>query len=162
MRIRSVLPLAAAVVLAAPVAAQTGQGTYTIVSLGLDTASMAGDTVTLLNHYRMVTLASAPSFPIHNVKNDCVGMLRTTGNAVASASGSCFAQSIDGAGYTMWWEMSEGGTGACPDICGRWGVYGGYGRFAGISGGGTWKRDGLFADGTSSGTWTGTMSMKSK
>lgn len=162
MRMRITLALAAAAVLATPLAAQTGQGTYTTVSLGVDTAAMAGDTVTLLSHYRQVTLAGAPTFPLNNIKSDCIGMIRATGTAVVSASGSCFNEAMDRAGYAMWWEMTEGGTGDCPDICGRWGVYGGYDRFAGISGGGTWKRNGMFADGTSSGTWTGTMSMKSK
>ncbi len=145
---------------AAPLAAQGGQGTYSTVPTASDTMVMPGNAVHMLFHYQQVTLATAPAFPIHNTKGDCIGMMRIEGEKPVAGSGSCFAQGTDGHGYSMWWQLTESGTTTCADICGTWGVYGGYGRFAGLSGGGTWKRGALFMDGSSSGTWMGTLTKK--
>ena len=141
--------------LASPLSAQSGQGTYTTVSIASDTIPMPDGATHVLGHYRQVMLASSPTFPTHNTMGDCAGLIRIVDGKPAAASGSCFGQSMDGHGYTLWWQMTEAGTSACPDLCGNWGVYGGYGRFAGLSVMGTWKRSGQFFDGSSSGTWTG-------
>lgn len=157
MRSRLALPLVILIGAAAPLSAQAGQGTYMTVPVASDTMAMPDGSMQLLGHYEQIVLANTPTHLMNDTKGKCVGLFRVVDGKPASASGICFTQAKDGHGYTLWWEMTEGGTTACPDLCGKWGVYGGYGRFAGVSGGGTWKRNGQFVDGSSSGTWTGTI-----
>lgn len=158
---RSILPsLFLVAALAGPLAAQSGQGTFSTIPMAADTIAMPDGAMHMLLHYQQITLANSASFPIHNTKLDCVGMFRVVGEMPEAGSGSCFGQAQDGHGYSMWWQMTEAGTDRCPDACGTWGVYGGYGRFAAMTGGGDWKRNGQFMDGSSSGVWTGTMSKK--
>ena len=161
MLTRTTLPLALLVLgLAGPVAAQAGQGTFTTITISAEQTVLPDSTVQMLQHYRQITLANTPAYPLHNTKADCVGQFRVAKGAAVAGSGSCFVQAMDGQGISMWWEMTAAGTAACPDLCGNWGVYGGYGRFAGLSGGGTWTRNGQFSDGSASGTWTGTLTKK--
>ena len=162
MLIRRVLPLAFLVGgLAGPLAAQAGQGTFTTVTISADDTVLPDSTVQTLQHYRQITLANTPTFPLHNTKGDCVGQFRVAKGAAVAGSGSCFVQAMDGQnGFTLWWEMTGAATTACPDLCGSWGVFGGYGRFAGLAGGGNWTRNGQFSDGSASGTWTGTLTKK--
>jgi hypothetical protein len=149
-----------AVALAGPLAAQSGQGTFATLPVVADTMAMPDGATHIINHYQQITLADSPTFPIHNTKLDCVGMFRIVNDMPEAGSGSCFGQAQDGHGYTMWWQMTEAGSNNCPDACGVWGVYGGYGRFAGMSIDGNWKRNGQFMDGSSSGVWTGMASKK--
>jgi len=161
MLTRTVLPLAFLLGgLASPLAAQAGQGTFTTVTISATNTVLPDSAVQTLQHYRQISLANAPTFPLHNTKGDCVGLFRVVKGAAVAGSGSCFVQAMDGHGYTLWWEMTAAATSACPDLCGNWGVYGGYGRFAGLSGGGAWTRNGQFSDGSASGTWTGTLTKK--
>ncbi|MDH3455535.1 MAG: hypothetical protein OER90_01720 [Gemmatimonadota bacterium] len=158
---RSAFPSLMLVVgLAGPLAAQSGTGTFSTIPMASDTIAMPDGAAHIMNHYQQITLANSATYPIHNTKLDCVAMFRIVGDMPQAGSGSCFGQSLDGHGYTMWWQMTEVATSACPDACGTWGVYGGYGRFAGMTGGGNWKRNGQFMDGSSSGTWTGTLTKK--
>jgi hypothetical protein len=55
--------------------------------------------------------------------------------------------------------MEKGGTADCPDLCGSYGYFAGYGKYQGITGAGNWERQGLVADG-SVGVWDGTYSMR--
>lgn len=72
-----------------------------------------------------------------------------------SYSGSCFNLDAAGNGESFWWRQTDAATPTCPALCGVWGFYSGFGKFANITGGGTWKAAANFADGTGMGTWEG-------
>lgn len=135
-------------------AAQAGEGTYTTVPVKADTVTMPDGAVHITSQYTMIAQSTTAGHPFHNTKSECIGMFRVAGETVESASGSCFSVNTDGHGYSMWWEMTEVATARCADMCGRWGVYGGYGRLAGIAGNGTFTRDGEFHNGAGVGMWT--------
>jgi hypothetical protein len=91
---------------------------------------------------------------------DCVGLFVVSADgAIVAASGSCYSQDAAGDGLSYWWRMEKGGTADCPDLCGSYGYFAGYGKYQGITGAGNWERQGLVADG-SVGVWDGTYSMR--
>lgn len=144
-----VLPLA--------LGAQSTEGSYTSVTLATDSMAMPDGSVQLINHFKQAVLADDQDFPLNNVMADCVAKIMMSGEGTpTSASGSCFTTAVDGHGYSMWWEMTEAGTEECPNMCGIWSTYGGYGRFAGLEAGGTWNQHTLFPEG-SLGSWKGSI-----
>ena len=150
-----------ALTIVGPAAAQSGQGTYIFVTLSADTIVKPDGALQIVIHQRQVMLASDATFPTHNLKSECVALVRVVDGKVVGGSGSCFGESMDGHGLAQWWEMTESGTSACPVSCGTFAYFGGYGRFAGATGGGTWKYNGDFPDGSAgSGTWAGTVTVK--
>lgn len=63
-----------------------------------------------------------------------------------SGSGSCHTVDEDGDTWSAWYTGATGG---------EWGFINGTGKYAGISGGGTWENDVEYADGKAANTWTG-------
>lgn len=118
-----------------------------------------GSTVQLI-HYSSMSVSDDPGNPSANTAGECVGALRlnAAGN-VTSGSGSCFVKAEDGQGFSYWWQVEKAGTADCPQLCGVWGYFGGYGSFAGLQGTGTWKVTAQFGESGSMGTWTNTYSM---
>jgi hypothetical protein len=93
--------------------------------------------------------------PLANNAADCIGVLIVTVDGTTrSGSGSCHIQTADAAsGASGWWKVTAAGTAECPEVCGDYGFYGGYGDYEGATGGGTWVRSAVFPNGMSIGTW---------
>jgi hypothetical protein len=134
-------------------AQQKTSGTY---------ATMPGDTETLelpngqslqQGDYRMVVFADDPTSPMHNISSHCTNAIVLMGASPQSVSGFCFNMDAAGSGYSMWWQQTEAGSANCPERCGRFALYAGYGRFEGIAGTGMWRAGADLADGTGMGTW---------
>jgi hypothetical protein len=75
---------------------------------------------------------------------------------VISGSGACLLKTSSGDGVSHAWKFEQAGTADCPDLCGSFSYTDGYGKFAGISGGGNWARTHIFTDGGTAGTFTST------
>lgn len=144
------------------VAQQSGKatgrfGTRTIAS---EITEMPGGGAMELSHYHQVTFADDASHPMNNQTADCVGLFLTSpeGNPV-SASGSCFGKDAEGDGLSFWWRMDKAGTADCPNLCGSFGYFAGYGKFKSVSGTGTWRVTAPFPDGNL-GVWESSFSMR--
>ncbi len=98
--------------------------------------------------------------PMNDVAGTCFANLITTSEGkVLSGSGFCYHQDDKGNGTTYSWKIDEDGTAKCPLQCGTWQVVDGYGKFKGTTGGGTWMRTRVFADGAGLGTFTSNYKM---
>lgn len=136
------------------------KGRYGTRTTASQTTQMPDGRTVEVNHYHQVTFADDASHPLNNQTADCIGqfLMSAEGNPV-SASGSCYGKDADGDGVSYWWRMREAGTAACPNLCGSFGYFSGYGKFKGITGGGTWQVTAPFPEG-SLGTWEGSYSIK--
>ena len=72
---------------------------------------------------------------------------------------TCFSRDGDGDGVSYWWVVDSAGTEDCPDLCGSFTYYGGYGKYAGMTGSGTWRRNALVG-GMGMGTWSSSYSIQ--
>lgn len=136
------------------------QGRYATHTISDDVQQMEDGSAVVLSHYHQSTFADDKGHPIDNTSSTCVGLIKLDANGgTSSANGSCFTYDGDGDEASFWWRMTDNGSANCMDICGEWGYFAGDGKFAGIQGTGTWKRTTLFDNG-SSGTWTGSYTLK--
>ncbi len=130
-------------------------GRYSTFTISQDMEELPDGTTTMNMYYHQAAFSDKPGHPIDNTTANCVGLLRLHADGTfASGSGSCFSTDAEGNGASFWWRATDAGTTSCPDLCGAWGYFAGYGKFAGITGEGTWTRTSLFTDG-SIGKWTG-------
>lgn len=140
--------------------AGSGSGHFTNHFSDVMVAEMADGSMVQTLHYSNISMADDPHNPSANVAHDCVGQLRMNAKGeVTSGSGMCFGTAPDGHGFSHWWQVEEAGTADCPQLCGTWGYFGGYGRFAGLEGTGTWETTATFGESASMGTWTNSYSM---
>lgn len=138
----------------------SGSGRFATHNMATDSTDLPDGGRMDVVHYHQVTFADQPGHPLDNSTADCVGMYRfSKDGAIGSASGSCFGRDADGDGTSFWWRLDTQGTPDCAGMCGIWGYFAGYGKFAGISGGGAWQQTITFPDG-GIGTWQGTVSME--
>lgn len=63
-----------------------------------------------------------------------------------AGSGTCDVLDLEGDTWRLWWDGAVGG---------NWGMTVGTGKYAGITGGGTWKQQARYADGNWMNEWTG-------
>lgn len=132
------------------------KGSYATMPVAADTMQMPDGQMLIGGRYDQVTFANDPASPLSNAKARCTSaMVVGKDGKTVSFSGACFSMDAAGNGESFWWRQTEAGTPACPAICGQWGFYSGYGKFANITGGGTWKAAANLADGTGMGTWEG-------
>ncbi len=151
----AVLLLLALVVPFAVSAAGSGssKGTWANHNTSVSTVELPGGGSVTVQHTKQSHAAEDPNHPLDNTQADCVGVFRTdAAGTVTSASGSCFVIDGNGDRTSFWWRQDESQTESCPVACGSWGYFAGDGRYAGISGTGTWVQTTLFAAG-GSGTW---------
>jgi hypothetical protein len=145
-------------VLASPtvvLAQQSGEGggRYATRDVSAETVELPDGRSVQTTHYSQATFADDPSNPLDNHLGDCVGQFILSADGTPSAaSGSCYSRDGDGDGVSYWWRMDESGTASCPDVCGSFGVFAGYGKYEGLTGTGTWQRTTVFPDG-GTGTW---------
>lgn len=127
---------------------------YTISST--DTILPDGRTVTVFHTYQFST-SNQPDDPLNSAAGECLGrmVLSKEGKAI-SGSGACLVKDASGDGYSHEWKLEQAGTADCPIQCGSFSYTDGYGKFAGISGGGKWVSTHDFADGGAAGTFTST------
>ncbi|MEN8143442.1 MAG: hypothetical protein ABFS14_00695 [Gemmatimonadota bacterium] len=141
--------------------AQSGQaeGQYSSHVVSADTAEMADGSMALMFRGVQSTFADNEDHPLDNQRADCVGHLRISADGSdTSGSGACFSKDADLDGVSYWWVVEEGGTEACPGLCGSFAYYGGYGKYEGMSGDGSWHRTDIIGD-LSTGTWESSYSI---
>ena len=121
----------AAVVAAAPVVAgaEDGSGTVTYVTVQSETTDLAGGGKVLRTHSKGVILADDPASDFHLSTQDCTGATVIGADGAVSGTGSCDAVDRDGDTWAIWYSNSAAGR--------VWGVIGGTGKFAKMTGGGT-------------------------
>ena len=64
----------------------------------------------------------------------------------ASGSGTCDVLDLEGDSWTIFWTGAQGG---------KWKITGGHGKYHGMTGGGTWAVQSVYADGKTMNEWTG-------
>lgn len=88
--------------------------------------------------------------PINMNTQDCTGTaIYDAGGAFVMNSGHCQATDLDGDHWSMWYHHTPNGN--------TWGVIGGTGKFAGLTGGGTTVVETAHADGRIFLTYEGTV-----
>jgi len=139
----------------------TSKGNYATMQPALDTMKTADGTMLIGGHYTQVTFANDATSPLNNTKDKCNSLMVVGKDGkTVSYSGSCFGLDAAGNGESFWWRQTEAASATCPSFCGVWGFFSGSGKFANITGGGTWKAAAAFADGTGMGTWEGSYETK--
>ncbi len=141
--------------------AQSGQsaGQYSSQTLDEQTTELADGRTVVMNHSAQATFADDADHPLANQRADCAGQFVLSADGeVMSGNGTCFSRDGDGDGVSYWWVVDSAGTEDCPDLCGSFTYYGGYGKYAGMTGSGTWRRNALVG-GMGMGTWSGSYSI---
>jgi hypothetical protein len=143
------LTATALLVLSAAASAGDSTGFYTTHS-GKSTETVLPDGHKIVvSHYYQLAKSDKADDPINGTESDCVGRFLLDGDGkMLSGSGSCFSDNTSGDGSFWWWKVDEIGTAKCPDTCGSFGYVDGFGRLKGVTGGGTWVRTDLTANGS--------------
>lgn len=141
-----------------PLLAQAVTGHYITSAATTDTTMLADGSSLVRQQYPMASFTDAGTGLFGNVQNRCSAWSHVpagaTEDTAAPLAGDCFGLDPDGDAYWFWWRADEGGTEACPTLCGSWSVYHGTGKYAGLKGRGTWRMTTPYADGSSRGTFT--------
>ncbi len=99
------------------------------------------------------TVSEDKESPFHLASQDCRGTyLFEADGASFTAAGYCVAQDADGDVWWNWWNGDQSG--------GEWGVTGGVGKFAGMTGGGTYTVMDRMPDGKITNSWHAELTMK--
>ncbi len=112
------------------VLAESGSGTVTYVPVASETMQdSSGKTITR-DHLKGVILASDPGIKFHLATQDCKGttVVSAYGNDLV-VKGYCDAIDRDGDVWWLWYDGTAQGS--------TWGILGGTGKYAGMTGGGT-------------------------
>ena len=157
----STVVLAVALLVPGALQAQvSGEGRYATFNDDVEEMEMPDGSTMVLSHYRQVVFATSADNALDGMPADCIGQFLVGADGTTrAASGTCFAHDGAGNGTSYWFRMDESGTARCPDMCGSYGYFAGYGRFAGIEGQGTWHRESTTATG-GHGSWKGTYRLK--
>ena len=103
--------------------------------------------------FRQVTFASDGESPLDEILSDCRGVFQMdAAGQPTHASGTCMGSSPEGDLIAWWWQMTEAATEGCSDMCGTFSLFGGHGKYAGMTGEGTWIRESIHPTG-GFGTW---------
>ncbi len=160
---RSVLCTMSFLLLGSPalVLAQSGQsgGQWSSHTVSEETMQLADGRMVVMSHSAQATFADDKNHPLSDQRADCAGQfILSADGAFMSGSGTCFSRDRDGDGHSYWWVVDASETEDCPDLCGSFTYYGGYGKYAGMTGSGTWRRDALI-NGMGLGTWESSYAM---
>lgn len=137
----------------------TSEGHYSSHTVSEDATEMADGSLAVMFRAVQTTFADDADHPLHNQRADCTGVLRIAADGSdTSGSGACFSADADQDGVSYWWVVEDGGTEACPGLCGSFSYFGGYGKYEGMTGGGSWHRLAIIDD-LGVGTWTGPYSI---
>ena len=94
------------------------------------------------------TITSPPARSSGASWQECSGLITVKPDQSRSGAGNCYTVDSDG----DWWIASWDLTG----FAGNWSILNGTGKYAGQTGGGTWKSGYHYADGTGQTLWEGT------
>lgn len=140
-------------VTAAPALADgSGHGTITYVNQRIGDRPIADGGLLAQNHLRGVVLGEGAGNIFHMTEQDCIGATIVAPD-VPGGDSAGYCDGIDGDGdvYFVWWRSERGAR--------TWGILGGTGKFAGLTGGGTTTIMGVTEDGRVviawDGKWTG-------
>lgn len=125
-----------------PVMAESGsgQGTVTYVPVAVESMQDASGRTIARNHMKGVILATDSSVSFHLATQDCRGtsVVAADGKDVV-VKGYCDAIDRDGDVWWLWYDGTTQGS--------SWGILGGTGKYAGMTGGGTTKNEKPAPDG---------------
>lgn len=103
--------------------------------------------------FRQATFSSDGEFPLDEILSDCRGVfLISEAGEPTHASGNCMGSDLEGDRVAWSWQMTDMASQGCPGMCGTFSVYGGQGKYEGMTGEGTWERQTEHATG-GFGTW---------
>lgn len=103
--------------------------------------------------FRQATLSSDGEHPLDEILSDCRGVFHfEEGEEPTHASGTCMGSDPEGDRIAWSWQMTEVATQGCPGMCGTFSLFGGHGKYEGLTGEGTWQRDTVHPTG-GFGTW---------
>jgi hypothetical protein len=135
------------------IAQDGGGGRYATRNGTVTTTELADGGTMQMSHYTQVTFADDADNPLDGHMGDCAGLFMVdAAGTTTHASGSCISRDAEGDFISYWWQMTDGGTDECPDLCGVFSLYGGYGKYEGLTGRGRWQRLTTSANG-GTGTW---------
>lgn len=158
MRIRiGCLAMAALLLVSGNALAAESKGEYFDFTISSTETTLAdGRTEVVFRSYQF-TASNQPDDPLHKAAGECIGraVLSKEGKQI-SGSGARLLRDASGDGFSHAWKFEEGATADCPNQCGSFSYTDGYGKFAGISGGGKWVGTHDFADRGGAGTFTST------
>jgi hypothetical protein len=152
MRLKEIVAALALVCLVVPAAlAETITGSGDNVLVGKPSASdqLADGRTYMTIGNRQVLLAEDAAHPFHRLPIDCDGACLMAGES-GTCMGSCTGIDAGGDMAFFTWEGQNEGT---------WKLAGGSGKFAGGSGGGTWRNEGVLGAGFTHNSWQGTIEM---
>ena len=135
-----------------------GGGHYAYHTVSETATEMADGRTEIKTQSVQATQASDPDHSMNGQRADCFGQFPISADgSLDSGSGTCFSKDADQDGFSFWWTADEEGTEACPGLCGSYSYYGGYGKYEGLTGSGSWRRTALIGD-SGMGVWTGSYS----
>ena len=141
--------------------AQSGQsaGQYTNENLDRGITELADGRTMAVSHFLSLTFADDADHPLANHRAACTSrnVVSADGEFISS-DGACFTHNADGDGVSYWWVVDSVGTEDCPNACGSFTYFGGYGKYTGTTGGGTWRQT-ADVGGIGMGTWSGSYSI---
>jgi hypothetical protein len=127
--------------------------TMTFVTVSNETSRLSDGRTIMRFHQKGIIRASDANSPFNLSPQDCVGTIVTDKDGKSfQGAGSCDAVDKDGDIWWLWW--SDGAEGS------PWGVIRGTGKYEGMTGSGTTVTDVQLADGRSSITVKGTVTLK--
>ena len=141
--------------------AQSGQSTgqWSSQTLSEETTELADGRTVVMSRTVNATFADDAHHPLDNHRAECAGqVVLSAAGEFMSQSGTCFSRDADGDGVSYWFAVASAGTEDCPEVCGSFTYYGGYGKYAGMTGGGTWRQKALVG-GMTLGTWSDSYSI---
>lgn len=138
----------------------SGEGRYANFITDAEEMEMPGGGTMALLHYRQMVFATQGSSPADGLPTECVGQFVSGADGkTTAANGTCFGDDGAGNGLSYWFRMDAAGTADCPDMCGTFAYFAGYGKFAGITGEGTWRRA-VTTPTSGHGTWKASYAVK--
>ena len=138
-------------------------GRYSVVNLAEDTIVTPTGQMLLEQRYVLSQFPDDPDSPFSNITGQCFGSVvlpATDSERAIAAAGTCHMMDDKGSGYYQFWQWRDAGTPECPIRCGVYNDGNGYGKFAGLSGSGTWNLTALTPGPGVMGRSTGTFSWK--
>ncbi len=126
----------------------TFSGRYTIGPVSWEEREIPGGRTIRTATFTKIFLTDDTTNPFNNMTADCVGTgVVSDEDTLIAGGGFCFLTGTDGDGCWMWYRSD-----------GSHGIYNGFGKFEGLTGGGTFEVVALFSDGERGGVavWEGT------
>lgn len=131
----------------------SGDGNTMLAPLTVEKYQLPDGRMVRAMSFNGFTVTEDKESPFHLASQDCKGTyLFEADGENFTAAGHCVSRDADGDVWWIWWNGGPTG--------GDFGVTGGVGKYAGMTGGGTWTARTPMPDGKIVNSWHGEMNMK--